>query len=87
MTKPELQQTLRLALVNRFGANPNELQDNTLLFSGGVIDSLSVMELVHFVQGEIMRPIPTSDITLANFDSIARIVEYVTALPASGNAT
>jgi D-alanine--poly(phosphoribitol) ligase subunit 2 len=75
-----LRQTLRTALVTHFRIDRGSLDDNTELFSSGLIDSLSVMELVCFVEGEIGQAIPPSEITIENFDSIARIVAFAQTL-------
>jgi len=79
-TKNDLRQALRTELVARFGADRSTLDDDTGLFSTGVIDSLSVMDLVCFVESRIGTRVPAADITLDNFDSIARIVAFAHAL-------
>jgi len=71
----DLKKALRRALTARFGVRV-PVDDDTQLFSRGLIDSLNVVELVTFVEEELGRPIPPADITLENFDSIARIVRY-----------
>lgn len=76
----DLQQTLRTALVTQFGLDRATLDDNTGLFSRGLIDSLSVMDLVFFVEREIGQAVPPANITLENFDSIARIVAFARIL-------
>ena len=82
----ELKRSLRIALVSRFGVR-GELNDDTGLFSSGLIDSLSVMDLVGFVEGEIGVAIRPGDITLENFDSIGRIARFADRLtPQKGGA-
>jgi acyl carrier protein len=71
----DLKQALRRALTTRFGVRV-PVADETELFSRGLIDSLSVVELVSFVEEQLGRPIPPADITLENFDSIDRIARY-----------
>lgn len=80
----ELKKSLRLALPSRFGVK-GDLTDDTGLFSGGLIDSLSVMDLVGFVEEQIGAPIRPGDITLENFDSIDRIVRFAERLTADRN--
>ena len=65
--RQELSTTFRVAV---------PVSDETALFSGGLIDSLSVMELVSFVERKLGRPIEPTDITLDNFDSVARIAQF-----------
>lgn len=76
----EFKQALRTALISQFRVNAVELNDETALFSSGLIDSLSVMDLVCFVEERIHLTVPATDITLDNFDSVSRIVRYVSAL-------
>lgn len=82
----ELKPALRRALVSRFGVK-GALDDDTKLFSGGLIDSLNVIELVSFVETEIGCAIPPAAITLENFDSIDRIVRYAKTLVSAGDGT
>lgn len=71
----DLKKALRRALVSRFGVRV-PVDDDTEIFSRGLIDSLGVVELVTFVEGELGRPIPPADITLDNFDTINRIARF-----------
>jgi acyl carrier protein len=79
-----LRQALRAALVTQFRLDLATLDDNTGLFSRGLIDSLSVMDLVFFVESQIGQAVPPADITLENFDSIARIVAFAHTLTGAG---
>lgn len=71
----DLKKALRRALPARFGVRV-PITDETGLFSLGLVDSLSVVDLVGFVEEQLGRPIPPGDITLDNFDSIERIARY-----------
>lgn len=71
----QLKKAIRRALVTRFGVKV-PLDDDTALFSRGLIDSLNVVELVTFVEEELGRPIAPAEITLDNFDSINRIARF-----------
>lgn len=71
----DLKKALRQALAAKFGVRV-PVGDDTELFSRGLIDSLNVVELVTFVEGELGRPIPPADITLDNFDTINRIARF-----------
>lgn len=75
-----LKQVLYAALVTQFKVDKLHLADDTGLFSGGLLDSLSVMDLVCLVETTIGTAIPPADITIENFDSIAQIVSYTRAL-------
>ncbi len=75
----DLKNTLRRGIVSHFGVR-GAIDDDTELFSGGLIDSLSVMDLVCLVEEEIGCEIPPSMITLDNFDTLNRIVRFANAL-------
>lgn len=76
----DLKQALRIALVTQFKVDRDGLDDDTALFSSGLIDSLGVMDLVGFVEGQIGQTVPVEAITMENFDSVARIVAFVRTL-------
>jgi acyl carrier protein len=82
----EFKTALRSALITRFGVKKTLLTDQTELFSQGLLDSLTVMELVSFVESQTETFIPPTEITLENFDSIERIVRFITALKAKDSA-
>jgi len=79
----DLRGTLRRALASRFGIK-RALDDDTELFSSGLIDSLSVIDLVCLVETETGQSIPPAEITLENFDSVNRIAQFVEALASVG---
>ena len=66
---------LRRALVYRFGIK-QAVQDDTALFSMGLIDSLNVIELVTFVEEQLGWSVPPREITLENFDSVGQILRF-----------
>ena len=77
---------MRTSLVTQFRVDRSSLDDNAGLFSSGLIDSLSVMELVCFVEREIGRTVPPFEITLENFDSVNRIVRFAETLTSGGGS-
>lgn len=80
----DLKQALRTILVVQFKIDGNSIDNDTRIFSNGLIDSLSVIDLVCFVERKIGHSVPPSDITLDNFDSISRITAYAETLTSSG---
>jgi acyl carrier protein len=76
----ELKQALRQHVVQETGLAPAEVNDDTALFSSGLMDSLTVFDLVTFVESLVKHRVPPTAVTLANFDSIDRIVAFVTTL-------
>jgi len=53
---------------------------NTELFSSGLLDSVSMVNLIGFIEDKASVNIRPGDVTLENFDSISRIVDYVRSL-------
>jgi acyl carrier protein len=51
--------------------------DETSLLREGIIDSLGVVELVEFVQTHFAVKIEQRDVRPENFDSVARLAEFV----------
>jgi acyl carrier protein len=79
----ELKSQLRSAFAARMGLR-DIVDDDAGLFSTGLIDSLSVMDLVCAVEEEIGHAIPPAEITLENFDSLNRIARFAARLVSSG---
>lgn len=52
-------------------------EDEDLLASG-LLDSLSVMSLVHFIEQELGIDVPAEDVTIENFLSLRAIDGYLT---------
>jgi acyl carrier protein len=53
------------------------LTDEDSLFAGGLIDSVSLLELIAFVESRCDMKIPALDISLANWDSVPSILSYI----------
>lgn len=56
---------------------PSALQGNASLTRSGVIDSLGVVELMHFLQTHFGIAIPDEETVPENIDSIDNIVRYI----------
>lgn len=82
-----LETAIHSALVTQFRVDRKLLNAQTKLFSSGLIDSLSVMDLVGVVESALGQVIPPADITLENFDSIERIIAYSRREHGSGEVT
>jgi acyl carrier protein len=63
-------------LQNQFGLNSHEISDSTLLFSDGLLDSLSVAELLMFIEELGGFAIEPTEITIDNFDSVKKILDF-----------
>jgi acyl carrier protein len=55
------------------------LQEDTALFSDGTIDSVGMIELITFLEDEVGIEVGQADVTLENFDTVARILDFVRA--------
>lgn len=69
-------QTLLDYLQSQFGLNTDEVYDDTLLFSDGLLDSLSVAELLMFLEEQGGFTIEPTEITINNLDSIEKILDF-----------
>lgn len=63
-------------LHQRQGLDLSELTEDALLFSNGLLDSFSMVDLIMFVEKEGDLAVSPADVTLENFDSIGRILAY-----------
>jgi acyl carrier protein len=57
------------------GATP--LTDDTCLFSSGLVDSISMVELVMYIETESGVKLSLSDITVENLDSVGAILRLI----------
>ena len=55
----------------------DELGDDDPLFSAGLIDSLTLLELIRFVEQSYAIEVTPSQITLDNWDSVTRIKQLI----------
>ena len=47
------------------------------LLSSGLLDSLSVMSVIHFIEQDLSIDIPAEDVTIENFVSLRAIDAYL----------
>jgi acyl carrier protein len=71
--------SLRRFLQEKQGLEPEDFEDDTLLFSSGLIDSFSMVDLIMFIEEAAGFRVHPADVTLNNFDSIDRILAFVEA--------
>lgn len=58
----------------------DELDAQTELFSSGLLDSVSMVSLITFIEEKTGAVIQPGDVTLDNFDSVDRIIAHVASL-------
>ena len=64
------------ALQNRLGLDVGSIDDETPLFSSGLIDSFSLVELIAFIETQAGFRIEPMDVSLENLDSVGRILRF-----------
>jgi acyl carrier protein len=65
-----------------FSNDPSQLPDDVSLLDRGIIDSTGVLEVVMFIEQAFAVKVRDSDLLPENFDSVARIADFVTRLHA-----
>lgn len=76
MQQAEIESQIRDYLVNELGTEQNIGADD-LLFSGGVLDSFDIVQILDFVNSRFNVEISPLEVNLDNFDSITRMCELV----------
>ena len=61
------------------GLESGTYQDDELLFSSGRLDSFGLVNLLAFVEEKLGRRLKTAETTLANFDSVTRLSDFMAA--------
>lgn len=56
------------------------LGEDDPLFSSGLLDSVAMMSLITFLESRMGADVRPSDVTLENFDTLARITDYASRL-------
>jgi acyl carrier protein len=56
------------------------LENDTELFSTGLLDSVSMMSVIMFLEQRTGGEVRPADVTLDNFDTIGRIIAYAATL-------
>ena len=63
-------------LQEKVGADADQIEDETLLFSSNLLDSFSMVDLMLFIEQQTETKMSPLDVTLDNLDSIARILKF-----------
>lgn len=56
------------------------IDPQTELFSGGFLDSVSMVNLIGFIEQKTGETVQPADVTLENFDSVNQIIAYCKTL-------
>jgi acyl carrier protein len=71
------QRVKQFIVENFYVSNPAELADETLLVTGGYVDSTGMLEVITFLESEYGIRITDQETTPENLESIARIAAFV----------
>ena len=64
---------------DNFGMDIDDIDDDTLLFTEGYLDSFSIVEVVVYLETTAEISINPSEVNLENLDSIGRMVSFIEA--------
>jgi acyl carrier protein len=75
----EMRQTIREYILKEFllGENPEDLTDSLSLVTGGILDSLAILDLVGFLEQQYRIRIEAHEVNVDNFDTIAAMANFV----------
>ncbi|MHA6264588.1 acyl carrier protein [Arenibacterium sp. CAU 1754] len=59
------------------GIDTSDIDTETPLFSGGIIDSFALVNLMTFIETQAKIRIAPMDVTLENLDTVQRVLNYV----------
>ena len=76
---PEIKETVRQFILNNFlqGEDPSNLTDDTELKESGILDSLSTLKLVSFLEETFKVEFEANDLDAGNLASLASIEKLV----------
>ena len=66
---------LEFVRTNLLGGSTGAIDADTYLFADGLIDSLKILQLIAFIETEIGRTIPDSDVVMDNFRNVRTMAE------------
>lgn len=75
----EIKETVREYLLEEFlpGENPNALVNSTPLITGGILDSISTVKLVSFLEDRFKIEFQAHEIDVANLNTVDDIVRTI----------
>jgi acyl carrier protein len=76
-------ESIQTFLAERLGVDTSNLSVDDPLFSSGMLDSFSLVDLLMFVEKETSTRLSPVDVSLENFDSVQRILSFAGELGAS----
>ena len=86
MEENVIKQDLRDFIVNNYmaGGGTRPLEDDDSFLDKGIIDSIGVIELVHFIQDKYSIRITVPEIVPENFDTLDNLSRYILSKKGTG---
>lgn len=72
-----IKQQLTDFIIETTGLSDDEFDAETPLYSEGYIDSFALTTIISFIEEQENTEVPGDDITLENFDSINKMIDYI----------
>jgi acyl carrier protein len=79
MTKSDILNFLK----SQFAIDASEVDENTGLFSEGLLDSFSIVDLVGYIENTSGIKLQPTDVNLDNLDSVSKILNFVSKAQAA----
>jgi len=75
----QIQDEIQQFILNEFlpGEDPSELTEETPLITGGILDSISTLKLVNFLEEHFKVTIEAHEAGVDNLDSVGQIVRLI----------
>lgn len=78
MNKQEIEaRVMELIRANIDGAEALEIKEDTMLITGGYIDSFDIVSLISVFESEFGITLPFDDLELENFDTVSSIADVI----------
>ena len=76
----EIRHAVRAYILKTFlpGEDPSELTDDTPLITGGILDSISTLKLVNYLEDAFKITIEAHEAGVENLDSVGQITALIT---------
>lgn len=72
-----IKEEIRKYILEASLSNPGDLQDNTLIFEAGLLDSMGLLFLIEFLNDNYSVEVNDEELNPKNFESINTIVDFV----------
>ncbi|GAC1467002.1 MAG: acyl carrier protein [Isosphaeraceae bacterium] len=75
----EIRKTIHSYILHEFlpGEDPGELSDATPLITGGILDSISTLKLVAFIEDRFALRVEAHEAGVENLDSVSQITRLI----------